>query len=137
MTDPQKDLPSLLSNLSPRLNAGEFIFLTLKTPLPAHVRPLAAFHEWEGESVVLRVEQAETIGIKHEIDTYAWITLGVDSALDSIGLTAVVTRELADAGIPCNVVAAFHHDHLFVPYAAKQHALEVLQALQSKGITNS
>ena len=131
MTDLKQDLPSLLSNLSPRLNAGEFIFLTLKAPLPAHVRPLAAFHEWEGESVVLRVEQAETIGIKHADDTYAWITLGVDSALDSIGLTAVVTRALADAGIPCNVVAAFHHDHLFVPYSEAKKAMEILKGLQN------
>jgi hypothetical protein len=129
MTDLIKDLPTLLSNLSPRLNAGEFIFLTLKMPLPAHVRPLAAFHEWEGESVVLRVEQADTIGLKHGDDTYAWITLGVNSALDSVGLTAAVTAALAAEGIPCNVIAAYHHDHLFVPYARRQQALEVLKSL--------
>ena len=130
MTTPETDLETLLKNLSPRLNAGEFVFLSLKDHLPANVRPLATFHEWEGESVVLRVEQAETIGLKHGEETYAWITLEVHSALDSIGLTVAVTAALAAAGIPCNVVAGFHHDHLFVPYAVKEMAMEVLEKLQ-------
>jgi len=43
------------------------------------------------------------------------ITLMVHSALDSVGLTAAVTRQLADEGISCNVVAGYFHDHLFVP----------------------
>ena len=77
MTASETDLKHLLAGLAPRLNAGDFVFITLKEHLPAHVRPLASFHEWEGESVVLRVEQAETMGLKHSADTYAWITLGV------------------------------------------------------------
>ena len=58
------------------------------------LHPLATFHEWEGESVVLRVEQAETIGLRYGTDTYAWITLDVHSALESVGLTAAVTAAL-------------------------------------------
>lgn len=130
LSQTQTDLAGLLAHLSPRLNAGEFVYLTLKDPLPAMVRPLASFHEWEGESVVLRKEQADTIGIKHGNDTYAWITLDVQSALDSVGLTAAVTKALADAGIPCNVVAAFHHDHLFVPSEEGEKALDILKKLQ-------
>lgn len=130
MTEPQ-DLKALLSSLSPRLNVGEFVFLTHKEHLPAMVRPLAYFHEWEGESVVLRKEQAETIGLKYG-STYAWITLDVHSALDSVGLTAAITRVLADAGIPCNVIAAFHHDHLFVPHADRERALKCLKDLQNR-----
>jgi hypothetical protein len=37
---------------------------------------------------------------------------------------------LASVGIPCNVIAAFHHDHLFVPFANREHALEILKHLQ-------
>lgn len=137
MTQAQTDLAVLLAHLSPRLNSGEYVYLTLKDPLPAMVRPLASFHEWEGESVILRKEQADTIGIKHGIDTYAWITLGVQSALDSIGLTAAVTKALAEAGIPCNVVAAFHHDHLFVPSATGERALEILKNLQTTAVSKT
>lgn len=130
MTASEPDLKELLAGLAPRLNAGEFVFLSLKEPLPAHVRPLATFHEWEGESVVLRVEQAETIGLKHGADTYAWITLGVQSPLDSVGLTAAVAAALATEGIPCNVMAAFHHDHVFVPSSLAKKAMNVLRLLE-------
>lgn len=130
MNESSPNLPSLLKNLSPRLNAGEFVFITTKEKLPAMVHPLATFHEWEGESIVLRVEQADTIGLRHEDKTYAWITLGVLSPLDSVGLTAAVTTALAAEGIPCNVIAAFHHDHLFVPYGEGKRALKVLKDLQ-------
>lgn len=130
MSESSPTLPSLLKNLSPRLNAGEFVFLTRKEKLPAMLHPLATFHEWEGESIVLRVEQAETIGLRHEDKTYAWITLDVLSPLDSVGLTAAVTTALAAEGIPCNVIAAFHHDHLFVPFDEGKHALKILQSFQ-------
>jgi hypothetical protein len=59
------------------------------------------------------------------------ITLTVPSALDGVGLTAAVATALADAGIPCNVVAAFHHDHLFVPAAMAKRAVRVLLDLQA------
>jgi hypothetical protein len=129
MNVPEIDLAAQLAQLSPRLNVGEFVFITHKGHLPANVRPLAYFHEWEGESVVLRAEQAEIIGIKYGA-TYAWITLDVVSALESVGLTAAVTGALAKAGIPCNVIAAFHHDHLFVPFADREKAIAVLRLLQ-------
>jgi hypothetical protein len=131
MTTPQLDLAAQLAHLSPRLNVGEFVFITIKERLPGNVRPLAYFHEWEGESVVLRMEQAETIGLKYGA-TYAWITLDVHSALESVGLTAAVTSTLAKAGIPCNVIAAFHHDHLFVPFADRETALKCLKELQDR-----
>jgi hypothetical protein len=56
------------------------------------------------------------------------ITLTVHSALDGIGLTAAVSAELTAAGIPCNVVAALHHDHVFVPAAQAEAALAALRA---------
>ena len=43
------------------------------------------------------------------------ITLDVHSSLESVGFLAAVSARLAAAGIPCNAVSAFHHDHLFVP----------------------
>jgi hypothetical protein len=64
--------------------------------------------------------------------TAAWITLRVHSALDAVGLTAAVSLALTDAGISCNVVAGFHHDHLFVPHTRAADAVRVLEALAAE-----
>ena len=52
--------------------------------------------------------------------------LTVHSDLAGVGLTAAVAAALADANIPCNIVAAFHHDHVFVPAGQAQQALAAL-----------
>ncbi|MFT3878132.1 MAG: ACT domain-containing protein [Gemmatales bacterium] len=61
-----------------------------------------------------------------------WITLEVYSDLSGVGLTAAVSGVLAKAGISCNVVAGYHHDHLFVPAGRGQEAVKLLLELQSR-----
>jgi hypothetical protein len=58
------------------------------------------------------------------------IVLGVYSALDGVGLTAGVATALAEQGIPCNMIAVYHHDNVFIPEEMKELALSVLEALQ-------
>jgi hypothetical protein len=53
----------------------------------------------------------------------------VNSTLDEVGLTATVSRVLADAGISCNVIAGAAHDHLFVDWPSGHHALNLLRQL--------
>jgi len=53
----------------------------------------------------------------------------VTSALDAVGLTAAVATTLTSDGIACNVVAGFHHDHLFVPVEKAANAISALTAL--------
>jgi hypothetical protein len=60
------------------------------------------------------------------------ITLRVHSALDGVGLTAAFSSELAAAGISCNVVAGYHHDHIFVPDADADRAMAALHALSDR-----
>ena len=60
------------------------------------------------------------------------ITLMVFSSLTGIGLTAAVATELAREKIPANVVAATQHDHIFVPSAKADAAMELLRALQTR-----
>ncbi|WP_367718742.1 ACT domain-containing protein [Nitratireductor sp. GISD-1A_MAKvit] len=64
------------------------------------------------------------------------ITLNVFSALDGVGLTAGVATALAEKNIPCNVIAAFHHDHVFVPEKLADMALSVLQDVQTRAQSN-
>lgn len=130
---PQIDLKDLLTALQPQLNNGEYVFCKARLhDIPAGVEPLMHFHEHEGLTVLLRRGQAEELGLRYTL-VCAWITLAVNSALESVGLTAAVSSALAEAGIPCNVVAAFHHDHLFVPVDKAEQALKILHSLSSKG----
>ncbi|WP_367300361.1 ACT domain-containing protein [Hafnia alvei] len=43
-----------------------------------------------------------------------------------------MATELAQAGISANVVAAYYHDHIFIPAADAQRALTVLTQLQQR-----
>ena len=129
---PERDLGLLLRGLRPQLQGGEWVFVTARRPPPG-VEPLASFVEAEGLSLVVRREEADAAGLPYDLVT-AWITLTVHSALDAVGLTAAVARQLAEAGISCNVVAAHRHDHLFVPRSRAQQALVLLDQL-SRGIS--
>ncbi|MFA5970449.1 MAG: ACT domain-containing protein [Sphingomonas sp.] len=60
------------------------------------------------------------------------IVLEVFSALDGVGLTASVATALADDGIPCNMIAAYHHDNVFVPVQMAQKAVEILMDMQRR-----
>jgi hypothetical protein len=53
----------------------------------------------------------------------------VHSSLEAIGFLATISTALARAGIPCNAVAAFHHDHLFIPVDRADDAFALLEAL--------
>jgi hypothetical protein len=57
------------------------------------------------------------------------ITLSVHSSLEAVGLIVAVSRALADAGIPANVIAGYHHDHVLVPTDRAAEALRALGAL--------
>jgi hypothetical protein len=73
-------------------------------------------------------EDADRLQLRYDF-VAGWITLQVHSALAAVGLTAVVSTALADAGISCNVVAGYHHDHLLVPLERVDEALTVLHGL--------
>lgn len=124
---PEHDLGLLLRGLRPQLHDGEWVFVTVRRT-PEGVEPLASFVEAEGLSLIVRREQADAAGLPYDLVS-AWITLMVHSALDAVGLTAAVAGRLADAGMSCNVVAAHHHDHLFVPHSRAQQALVLLAQL--------
>jgi uncharacterized protein len=55
--------------------------------------------------------------------------LRVSSALEEIGLTAAVSRVLADAGISGNVIAGAAHDHLAVDWPRRYRAPDLIRQL--------
>ncbi len=125
----ETDLEKLLQDMDPQLNAGEYVFCTLDLKdRPSNLEPLGWFHEREGMTVVLSKVQADQLGLAYSFVS-AWITLNIHSSLEAVGLTAAVSQALAQAGISCNIIAAYYHDHLFVPLADASRALEILQRL--------
>lgn len=122
---------SHLSHLSPKLHEGTYVFTSV--PIDTDINSLtvvASMHEAEGLTVVLPEQQAIQQGFPIQFRC-SWITLGMESALESVGLTAAFARALADKSIPCNVVAGTYHDHLFVPLDRADDALQCLRELQT------
>jgi uncharacterized protein len=60
---------------------------------------------------------------------WARISLEVHSSLSAVGLTAALSRALAEADISANIVAGLRHDHLFVPWNRREEAVVCLKAL--------
>lgn len=67
-------------------------------------------------------QDADRLGLGYDF-LAGWITLQVHSALAAVGLTAAASAALTDAGISCNVLAGYHHDHLLVPLDRVEQAL--------------
>ena len=96
----------------PEVRPGSFVMVS--TNSESGLDALASVDEEEGMSLVLEQHKADAFRLEYS-SVFAWITLTVHSSLDAVGLTAAVANTLASAGIPCNVLAGFHHDHLLVP----------------------
>ena len=125
----ETSLTTLLRSMSPQLNAGEYVFCTLRdAQLPNGLEIVGSFREQEGLTVILERSQAEHAGFSFDY-VAAWITLNVHSALEAVGLTAAFATALGKAGISCNVIAGYYHDHLFVGRSDAERAMDVLRHL--------
>ena len=128
----ETDLGALLAGMTPTLRPEVYVFRSLLpgAPLPDGVAPFATVREDEGLTVIIAYEHAaEPVGD----EAYRAITLGVHSSLKAVGFIAAVARALADAGIPTNVIAGYHHDHLLVPAACAEQAMKTLRKLSRSG----
>ena len=139
MTTPplgETDLGRLLRHLRPSVDAERWAFCALpghEPPSPA-LGAVVTVRELEGWTAVVPLERARAAGLAHA-GAYRRVTLTVHSSLDAVGLLAAVARALADAGIACNAVAGFYHDHLFVPEARAEDAVAVLARLAAGAST--
>ncbi len=126
---PVTDPAELIRSMRPELQDGEFVYCTVTGPaVPAGLSPVATVREAEGLTLVLPADEAAAAGLAGTFPCRQ-ITLRVSSALDAVGLTAAFATALAQDGIACNVIAGFHHDHLFVAAPDADRALAALEAL--------
>lgn len=128
----ETDLEAILSNLSPILLPETWVFCTLPDASYgdfAETIPKAAILEQEGLTLVLEKHIADQYGFSYGGE-WRCISLQVHSSLNAVGLTAAISGALADQHISVNIIAGYHHDHLFVPEACAGRALELLAELQ-------
>ncbi len=126
------DLDELLRGMEPVLRRGTFVYVFVGraalSTLPTHE---AMIGELEGITLVMRREDADAADLSYDL-LLSWITLTVHSSLEAVGLTAAFATALTGAGISCNVLAGFHHDHVLVPRHQRGLAIDTLYALAKR-----
>lgn len=124
-----RDLATLLRNMAPVLAPSTYVFCCIAGEcLPPGVNAVCQFREAEGLTVIIEQSDAERFGVDYGF-VARMITLNVHSDLAAVGFLSTISTTLAQAGIACNVVSAYHHDHLFIPPSRVEDALGLLRSL--------
>ncbi len=130
----EADLATLLKTLEVKRHDGLWCFATIPVEdsswaelmTLASIRHIAmVFTEDEGLSVIHRADSDAS-----PETCWVWLELSVYSDLNAVGFLSRIAAALTEAGVPCNAVAAYHHDHIFVPEAKAGAALNALQKLR-------
>ncbi|MEL6448675.1 MAG: ACT domain-containing protein [Pseudomonadota bacterium] len=124
---PERELASLLANMSPVADPVDYVFDTAPHGTAICEDALMMFRESEATTFI-RPARADDA-----LPRFRRITMRVHSDLEAVGFTAAFSRALTDAGVSANVVAAAHHDHVFVPAADVARAMQALEALSAGG----
>lgn len=124
----ERDLATILGSLQVRRRADPVAVISVDEPVELGDGVLALIAEEEGTTAVVTVREAERRNWPVDF-TAAWLTIDVHTALEGVGLTAALSTALAAAGIPCNVLAGWFHDHLLVPLEQADEATAVILAL--------
>lgn len=125
------DLDILLSSMKPHLHSEDYVFCTFANTSiidTLSLNPLCSFQEEEGLTLIIRKTIADMNRIEYA-SIFSQITLTVHSSLDAVGLTATISSKLTDNNISANVIAAFYHDHIFVPKDKSLVAISCLNEL--------
>lgn len=123
MSGGQTDLAAMLKGLTAIRQAGTWRFIQ-QDAAPDLSLAVMAFRE--GETWTAIVPACEDTPAA---DCWAWLQLSVTSSLSAVGLSATVSRALAEIACPCNIVAGYAHDHLFVPQHLAKRAAAAIDAL--------
>ncbi|MCL2522355.1 MAG: ACT domain-containing protein [Erysipelotrichales bacterium] len=108
--------------LIPKLSEGRFEFITTQNKIiPANAKAMIV--EDEGVTFVLPTDKTND-------DIFAWISLVQETSLTATGITKVISAALSDAGIACNILAAYYHDHILVPHDKRKDAMQIIAAIE-------
>jgi hypothetical protein len=120
------DLKVLLATMEPVLHPEPYGYGLWQGDVLL-IAPFATVTEDEGMTVVAPLAEMRAAGFQS--DPWARISLTVHSDLAAVGLTSAFATALGDEGISCNVIAGYHHDHLFVQWDRRGEALAALRRL--------
>jgi uncharacterized protein len=122
----ETDLPTILATLEVERRPGVYLYVQAASGTPQPPGALAMVDEGATTTFVVDHRSPAAAGARFPA---AWLTLTTHTALESVGLTAVVAGALAAAAIPANVLAGFDHDHLLVPVERADDAIAAIRAL--------
>ena len=117
-----------LKDLNPVLLEDEYVFCTFLSSIygdHSKLNPIASFNEKEGLTLVVKKEIAKFNNLEFK-GTFKCISLNLISSLTSVGLTALISKALADNEISANIYAGYYHDHIFVPLEKANDAFKLL-----------
>jgi hypothetical protein len=125
----ERDLDAILASLEVVREPGVFVV----AHLPGGGEPPPGTRAWvrerEGVTLVLARDDAEAAGLPFVFES-AWLTLAVHTSFEAVGLIAAFAARLAEEGIPANVLAGWHHDHILVPLDRADDAIDALRSLR-------
>ena len=129
----ERNLSTLLKTLEIKRHEGVWTFSTIPAETASwaelvnlqSVREIAMmFTETEGLSLIHAASEDTAAD-----NRWVWLELSVFSDLNAVGFLAAIAAALTAADIPCNAVAAYHHDHIFVPETRVADAIAAMTAL--------
>ena len=123
----ETNLQKLLAGMAPDLRGTDWGY-AVAASVPPGVSCFATVAEQEGLTLIAPIAQLRAAGLT-ATGPMTRITLTIHSALEAVGLTAAIATALAGQGISANVIAGFHHDHIFLPAGDAARAMETLAAL--------
>ncbi|HAU22741.1 MAG TPA: hypothetical protein DCS24_09155 [Erythrobacter sp.] len=133
MAEPIESRDEMVAQMAPRLDPTAYCFMIVTPDIAPQAlgRAIGTFREDEGVTAIVPEPLARELG---EVGpAFARISLMVRSSLTGFGLTAAVSSALAEHGIACNMVAAYYHDHAFVPGGDGARAVAILEELSRSG----
>ena len=125
----EKDLMKLCASLNPVMALPIYVFCSFPDfMLPDGLATFCTVREREGMTAVVEQSDAQRLRLPYTYESRL-ITLMVHSSLEAVGFIAVISRELAQARIPCNAIAGYCHDHIFVPVERAEESMTLLKAI--------
>lgn len=131
------DLAKVLRSISVDTDSIAYGFASLESDSVLLTNEiLCMYRENEGLTVVADTNYLRDNLIDFE-GPFAKLTIEVHTSLELVGLTAALAKALTESGISANVIAAYYHDHIFVPFDKQNEAIEALMNLRRETGTSS
>jgi len=125
----QTNLEEVLNSIKVSCDDIEYCFATVKDNNFSLKEILGMFQEDEGLTLIATKKYFEKNNISYD-GPFAKLTIEGHTSLELVGLTAILSTELAKIGISANVIAAYFHDHIFVQYNLRQKAIMAINSLK-------